>query len=176
MSIIVIFIIALGLSMDAFSLSLIYGTLRLDKKVHTILSIVVGLFHFFMPILGYKIGELIISTIKIPPNIIAGLIFIILGIEMILSLTKEENIKSLTNLISIIIFAFTVSVDSFSIGISFGVSKTNIILSSLIFSIVSGLLTYIGISLGNKLSLKFGNISVLIGSIILIILGITYLT
>ena len=57
MSIPVIFMLAVGLSMDAFSLSLIYGTLELSKKRCRQMSIIVGIFHFIMPILGYQIGE-----------------------------------------------------------------------------------------------------------------------
>ena len=48
MNIILIFIIAISLSMDAFSLALAYGTISLSKKEINILSIVVGIYHFFM--------------------------------------------------------------------------------------------------------------------------------
>ena len=78
MSIPVIFMLAVGLSMDAFSLALIYGTLNLRSKMHKLMSITVGVFHFFMPILGYQIGELILKLIKINPEILVGVIFIIL--------------------------------------------------------------------------------------------------
>ena len=94
---------------------------------------------------------------------------------MILSLKKEDNIKLLTSLISVIIFAFTVSIDSFSIGACFGFSNSKILLPCFIFSITSGLFTYLGVILGKKLSTKFGNITVVIGSLILIALGLTYL-
>ena len=50
MEIFVIMIIAVSLSMDAFSLSLAYGTVNLDKKSCLKLSIIVGLYHFFMPL------------------------------------------------------------------------------------------------------------------------------
>ena len=64
MNIGVIILLAFGLSMDAFSLSLIYGTLNLDKEIEKIMSISVGIFHFFMPILGYKIGEIVLRKRK----------------------------------------------------------------------------------------------------------------
>ena len=175
MSLTVIFILAVGLSMDAFSLSLIYGTLGLSKKMSNTMSIMVGIFHFFMPLFGYQIGELILKLIKINPNILVGIIFIILAIQMLLSLRKEEKVKVLTSFLSIMFFAFTVSIDSFSIGIGLGITNTNMILPCIIFSIVSAIFTYIGVNLGNKLVNKFGNITTLIGSIILLILGISYL-
>ncbi len=175
MSLFVILILAVGLSMDAFSLAMIYGTLDLKNNMRKLMSVMVGIFHFFMPILGYQIGELILKLIKIDPEILVGTIFIILGIEMILSLRQEEKVKLLTGILSVVFFAFTVSIDSFSIGISFGVVNSNIILPCIIFSLVSAFFTYIGVMLGKKLSDKFGNITTLIGAIILLALGISYL-
>jgi putative Mn2+ efflux pump MntP len=167
--------LAVGLSMDAFSLALIYGTLNLEKSMQKLMSIMVGIFHFFMPILGYQIGELILKIIKVKPDILVGIIFIILGIEMILSLKKEEKVKLLTGILSVILFAFTVSIDSFSIGVGFGVANIKILLPCIIFSIISCLFTYIGVVVGNKLSNKFGSITTAIGAVILIILGLNYL-
>lgn len=175
MSLIIIFTLAVGLSMDAFSLSLIYGTLNLKPSMQRLMSIMVGIFHFFMPLLGYQIGELILKVIKINPDILVGIIFIILGLEMLLSLKKEEQVKILTGIFSVLFFAFTVSIDSFSIGIGFGVANVQMLLPCIIFSLTSAVFTYLGVILGNKLANKFGNITTLIGSIILLILGISYI-
>ncbi len=175
MSLFVIFMLAVGLSMDAFSLSLIYGTLDLSRKRCNQMSIMVGIFHFFMPLLGYQIGELILKIIKVNPDIIVGIIFLILGIEMIVSTKKEEQVKLLTTLISVIFFAFTVSIDSFSIGIGFGVANIQVLLPCVLFSMISAVFTKLGISLGKKLSNQFGSITTIIGAIILGILGLTYI-
>lgn len=174
MSIIVI-LLSIGLSMDAFSLSLIYGTLNLDAKTQKLMSLSVGIFHFFMPILGYQIGEMILKLININPNTLVGIIFIILGIEMILSVNKDEQVKMLTSLFSIILFSFTVSIDSFSIGIGFGVAALDILLPCITFSLTSMIFTYMGVMLGNRLSNKFGSITTILGAIILLVLGISYI-
>ncbi|MCI8588655.1 MAG: hypothetical protein HFG40_03280 [Bacilli bacterium] len=175
MSIGILFLIAVGLSMDAFSLALIYGTLNMQKKYHNLMSLFVGIFHFFMPLLGYFIGKIIFSFLPIQPEIIAGIIFIALAIEMLLSLKKDEPLKLLENIYSICLFAFTVSIDSFSIGIGLGNLTKNMILASLIFSITSGVFTYCGVKLGDILVKKFGNIATLVGAIILLSLGIHYI-
>jgi putative Mn2+ efflux pump MntP len=56
MNLFIILVIAISLSMDAFSLSLAYGTLDIDKKNIYTLSIIVGIYHFFMPLIGYFVG------------------------------------------------------------------------------------------------------------------------
>lgn len=175
MSILVTFMLAVGLSMDAFSLALIYGTLNLDSRMQKLMSITVGIFHFFMPIIGYQVGELILKLIKINPEILVGVIFIILALEMFISLKEEDNIKNLTNMLSVIFFAFTVSIDSLSIGIGFGAIKSQIIVPCIIFMLTSAIFTYIGVKLGSKLKKRFGSIATIIGAIILLILGSSYL-
>ena len=68
MSIIMVIVIAVSLSMDAFSLSLAYGTLNLEKSQIRLLSLIVGLYHFFMPLLGMWVGTKILNFLPINPN------------------------------------------------------------------------------------------------------------
>ena len=175
MKLLIIIIVAISLSMDSFSLSLAYGTLSLSDDKEKKISIIVGIFHFFMPILGFLIGKIILKIIKRNPEIIAGIVFIILGLEMINSLLKKEDIRVITGLFTMIVFSFTVSIDSFSTGIGITAISNNIILCSTVFSLVSGVITYIGLRLGKRLNLMIGYTSNIIGAIILVSLGIFYL-
>ena len=174
-SLITVFLVAVGLSMDAFSLAVIYGTLSLSKKRIILLSGIVGVFHFFMPLLGNILGSLISNIIKINLDIVVGLILIAIAVEMIISLFKNEEVKSLVGLSSLLLFGFTVSIDSFSVGIGLSVLYSNVLLSVIIFSFVSFLFTFIGLLIGKKLSDIFGYIATTIGSIILLVLGIGYI-
>ena len=175
MNIILIFIIAVSLSMDAFSLSLAYGTISLTKKEINLLSIIVGIYHFFMPILGMFIGSFVFNVLNINQNIIVLIIFTFIGINMIIeSFKKEEKVKKM-KLAEMILFGFAVSIDSFSVGIGINNISNNFIMCSGIFSITSFIFTYIGLLLGNKLNQLIGKISTLIGGITLIILGIIYI-
>ena len=51
----------IALSLDAFSLSIIYGTVIIDKKIIFKLSLLVGIFHFFMPLFGYVLKNLFLA-------------------------------------------------------------------------------------------------------------------
>lgn len=167
------FLTAIALSLDAFSLSIIYGTIIDNKKIIIKTSIIVGIFHFFMPLLGYLLSNLVILNIVSNTNFLSFIIFLILGIEMILNKNEETNLMNLSNLLNILIFALTVSIDSFSIGIA--ISETFILIPIITFSIVSLIFTYIGLILGNKLKNIFGSITTKIGGLILIILSFYYL-
>ena len=84
MSIYIILTIAVSLSMDAFSLSLAYGTLNLEKKYIRKTAIIVGIYHFFMPLIGLTIGNMILKIVPIQPNIIICIVLTFIGIEMII--------------------------------------------------------------------------------------------
>lgn len=175
MEIILIFIIAISLSMDAFSLSLAYGTVSMTKKERTLLSTIVGVYHFFMPIFGMLIGNFLFSLMHVSGNIIVLIIFSFIGTNMIIeSLKKEEKVKKM-RIAEMILFGLAVSIDSFSVGIGLNNISNNFLLCSIIFSITSFLFTYIGLKLGNKINQLVGKISSLLGGIILILFGVIYL-
>ena len=173
-NILIYFFMAIGLSMDAFSLALAYGTTQISIKKKILLSITVGLFHFFMPQLGSLLGSELLLNYIVKANYLVGIIFLILGTEMFISRNDKEA-GAITNILSIIIFSFTVSIDSFSVGIALSLTTKNVITPSLIFAITSLIFTFLGIHLGNKIAEKLENKATYIGIIILMLLGIKYL-
>lgn len=175
MRLIMVMLIAISLSMDAFSLSLAYGTLNLEKKYINLLSIIVGVYHFFMPIIGMWFGSGILSFIKINPNVIVFIVLLIIGIEMIIQSFKNERKVEIMNFFELLMFGFAVSLDSFSVGIGLNSIYDKPLISAIIFSLFAGTFTYLGLIFGKKLSKIFGKISTLIGGSILIIVGLLYL-
>lgn len=168
-------LIGISLSMDAFSLSLIYGTQDINKINKIILSIIVGIYHFFMPLMGLFFGSIITEYLVININIFVAIIFLIIGIEMIVSNLKDNEEKLLLSIVGFLIFGFSVSIDSFTVGIGLNIINSNYLEVSTIFCLVSGLFTFLGLLLGNKLERKFGKMSTIAGGIILVILGIYYI-
>ena len=171
---ILIFFIAISLSMDAFSLALAYGTISLTKREINTLSIIVGVYHFIMPILGMMFGKFITNLTHIGGDLIVLIIFCFIGINMIIGSFKDDNKISKMKISEMILFGLAVSIDSFSVGIGINSISDNILLCSTIFSIISGFFTYIGLLLGNKLNQLIGKISTIVGGFALIIIGIIY--
>ena len=171
LKIITIFLIAVSLSMDAFSLALIYGTQGIAKKDKLLLSLIVGVYHFMMPLIGVIIGNLITSKILINTNILVGIILSLIAVEMIISSFKETNNKFLLTFPSYLIFGLSVSIDSLTTGIGLSLITKNCIFSSTVFCITSMLFTYLGLNLGDTLNRKYGKISTILGGMVLFILG-----
>lgn len=175
MSIIMVIIIAVSLSMDAFSLSLAYGTLNMEKNEMKLLSIIVGVYHFVMPLIGMWIGARILNFIPIGPNTIVFIVLFVIGIEMIIESFKQTRTVSLMKFSELLIFGLAVSLDSFSVGLGLRAIYSNPFICSLIFSLSSFFFTYIGLHLGKKINNMIGRISTRIGGFALIIIGCFYL-
>ena len=171
----IILTIAISLSMVAFSLALAYGTLNLEKKDIISTAIIVGIYHFFMPLLGNGVGNIILKLFPLNPSAIVFVVLVFIGIQMIIEgLKNAEEVKKLSFLEKIL-FGLAVSIDSFSVGIGLQSISKRTILCALTFSISSFVFTYIGLMFGKKINSKVGSISTIVGGIVLIILGIFYL-
>lgn len=166
-----ILLIGISLSMDAFSLALIYGMQRMNQKEKILLSLIVGIYHFIMPLIGLTFGTILDNINIISINLVATLILIYIGLDLILSKSKEEE-KIEISKIAFIIFGLSVSIDSLTVGIGLKAITNNYLISSIIFSLTSLSFNYLGLTLGNIIGNKIGSYSKKIGGIVLIIISI----
>lgn len=173
MQIISLILIGLSLSIDAFTLSMAYGLLKIPKNQILLTSISVGLFHFIMPLLGYKTNNLINNYIQINEKLVLIIILILIIIETIKSYNETKEYHSF-KLINILTFSFLVSIDSFTLGIALNYITSHKCLASFIFMIISSSLTFIGFNLGKYARTKFEKKSKLL-SIIILLLIIVYI-
>ena len=156
-------------------MALIYGTQGINKKDKIILSLIVGIYHFVMPLIGLSIGIYITNKLIINANVLVGIILCLIAIEMIISSFKDEEERFLLTLPGYLIFGLSVSVDSLTTGIGLPAITENYFLTATIFSITSLIFTYLGLNLGNILNKKYGKVSTIIGGSILFSLGIIYI-
>ena len=158
--------------MDAFSLALSIGTMAFSKKYCFLLSACVGIFHFFMPLIGSFLGVSFIKYFHININFLSGIIFAYIAIQMLKEFFNEDKEDFKMNFISIIIFALGVSLDSFGIGFTMINAHDVLLRNILIFSIFSFIFTYLGLSLGKILNKLVGTYSILFGVLIMLLLSI----
>lgn len=175
MSFLIVLVIAVSLSMDAFSLSLAYGTLDLSKKNIQKLSIIVGIYHFVMPLIGLFVGNAILKFFPVAPNLIVTIVLCFIGLQMVIETFKNGEDMKIMSLSELLLFGLAVSIDSFSVGIGLNAINNNFLLCSLLFSLSSFCFTYMGLVLGKKVNHLIGKASTFIGGIVLIIIGIIYI-
>lgn len=170
-----ILLIAVALSMDAFSLSISVGTLNISKRNIYSISFFVGLFHFIMPIFGMLFGRFLLSILNINSSFLIVICLIIIIVIMIKELFSNNESLIDFSLLSILFFCFSVSIDSFTIGIGLNSITNNIILSPILFSFISFLFTFVGLSIGKVAKKYLGKLSLLLSIVFLIALVIVYL-
>lgn len=170
-----VLIVAISLSMDTFSLSLSYGMLNISRKDILRISICVGLFHFIMPLLGNICGEMLFRFIPIKENVLIGIIFLTISVDIFFSLFKEKEVSPIKTIIDILLFSFTVSIDSFATGTCLDVFNMPELIIVSVFMVISFIFTYIGLSLGYSFHNKLGEISTIVGLILLMLLSFFYI-
>lgn len=176
MSIIIsLFIIGISLSMDTFSISLSIGTFNITRKKTIFLCFLVGVMHFFMPLLGSLLGNKIITFLNINVNFLLGIILLFIGIEMILDLIKTEEKYFELTLFNMMLISISVSLDSFSTGLGLSAITENVFLSGIIFSTCAASFTFLGLLIGKYSGEKLGVYANILGIILLIFLGLMHI-
>jgi manganese efflux pump family protein len=174
-----IFLIAVGLSMDCFAVSVSFGTARkylLRDLVR--MSFFFGFFQGLMTFLGWWIGDTLSQFIEAVDHWVAFSILAMIGIRMIIeSLKKEKERKSIDFLKFRILVSLSIatSIDALMTGVSFGFINVNIFQSVILISAVTFLVTMIGGKVGEKATFIPARRAELIGGAVLILIGIKIL-
>lgn len=175
LKILIYFFMGLSLSMDAFSLTISLGIHNPSKIERKKITLVIGIFHLIMPLIGYTIGSILNKYISfIKSNYLSSIIFLSLAIQMFLDRKKEDE-KIELNLITILLLSLTVSIDSLSVGFAYHLSNESIIEASIIFMLISASFTHLGLTLGKKVKEKFQEKSIYLGILIMILMSLKYL-
>jgi len=174
---ITIIFVAFALSMDAFAVSLCFGTCITENKTRVSLKAgaFFGIFQMFMPLIGWGVGFFLKDIIKqVDHWIIFGLLAII-GIRMIIESFKNKNCSRRFNVDSLWVMlslAVATSIDALAVGLSFALLKIPILIAISIIGIITFAMSYTGVHIGNKLSYRLGSKAELIGGIILFGIGL----
>lgn len=170
-----IIIVAIALSMDTFSLSLSVGMFNVSRNCAFKLSFIVGIMHFLMPLIGTILGEKLVHIFELKCDLLLSIILIFIAIQMVIDILKHEEENLNLSIIGMFIFAFGVSLDSFTVGLGITALTQNIYLAMCIFAGCSFLFTYLGIIIGKYANKLIGVYANIIGAIILFILGIVHI-
>ena len=178
MSFVEIVLIGIGLSMDAFSVSICKGltTKRFSWKMALTCGLWFGFFQALMPLIGYFLGAQFEQYITAVDHWIAfGLLFLI-GTNMIREALwgKTENGERKTEngeRSNMLVLAIATSIDALAVGISFACIQVKIWSSVLIIGITTFLFSVLGVKIGNVFGSRFEKSAGILGGVILILIG-----
>jgi len=172
-----ILLMALALGMDAFSLGIGMGIRGIRLLNILKVSIIIGLFHILMPLLGMFMGQYVSTLLGDVATAAGGALLIILGGHMVYSALKGDESVAIDhrNIWGLVLFALMVSIDSFSVGVSLGMFASDILLTVLLFGAFGGGMAICGLLLGRRVGAWVGEYGEALGGIILLVFGIRFL-
>ena len=180
MDIFSILLIALGLAMDAFAVSIARGfTIKKSRARNAlIIATFFGLFQAVMPVIGWASGSLFKGLIASVDHWIAFALLSMIGGKMIyesFKIKRKDKTDNTQNFRILFVLAVATSIDALAIGVTFSFLDVAIILPALIIGVITFFLSFLGVFIGNKFGHLFENKVEAIGGIILIAIGIKIL-
>lgn len=165
--------LAFAISMDAFSVSLSYGLQKPRLRRIIQMGLLIGSFHIVLPFIGIALGHVISEKIGYFTSVISGVLLIGVGLHMFFSAFSKQAEKPINNAqFTLLSLAFIVSIDSFSIGLSLGMTGAKVFLTLILFGLISMIMTWLGLLLGRKMNQYIGVYSEILGSSILVSFGL----
>lgn len=177
MNFLYIFLIAVSMAMDATAVSLGAGSyLRtVEPRPMFRISFHFGLFQFAMPVIGWYLGSSIEPIIAPYDHWIAfGLLAFVGGRMLRAGLDRgDEAFKADPSRgITLILLSVATSIDALAIGLTLAILNVGIWFPALVIGVVTGMLSLIGLRVGNSIGAKFGKRMEIIGGVILILIGL----
>ena len=173
-----LFILAIGLSMDAFAVSVCKGLSlgRISWKHMCIAGAWFGGFQFLMPTFGYYLGNFFTEIITSYNYWIAFILLTLIGANMIKESTEEGDCPD-ANMDSPAMFELAVatSVDALAVGVNFAFMDVAIIPAAVSIGCVTFCCSAIGVKTGSLFGLKYKTKAERIGGLVLILLGLKIL-
>lgn len=174
---ITIWLMALALGLDALSLGLGIGMKGVRMFDILKISIVIAFFHMIMPLTGMMMGGYISVLLGHIATICGGILLLLLGGHMVINAVRTEGTRSADHqsFWGLILFSLSVSIDSFSVGVSLGMFAGDMILTVLMFGAMGGLMSVIGLVLGQRVGQWIGEYGEALGGVILLAFGVKFL-
>lgn len=183
MGIVELLLIAVGLSMDAFAVSICkgLGMKEVNLKVAFVLALFFGGFQALMPLIGWALGSQFLWLISPIDHWIAFVLLAVIGGKMLWEALHDEEGEDdgkpadKIDLGEFFILAVATSIDALAVGISFAALAVDIVPSILIIGVVTFCFTIAGVFVGNFFGSRYEKPASIVGGVVLILIGLKIL-
>lgn len=178
MGILDLFILAVGLSMDAFAVSVCKGLSlgKIKPKHMRIAGAWFGGFQALMPLIGYFLGSFFAEMIEKYDHWVAFVLLAIIGGNMIKeSFGKDEKVDSSMNVKSMLLLAIATSIDALAVGVTFAFLQVQIVPAVSFIGVITFIFSAVGVKIGSLFGTKYKSKAELFGGIVLVLIGIKIL-
>ncbi len=175
-----IVVVAVGLAMDAFAVSVASGVTIKDIGLRQTLTIAASfaIFQALMPIIGWFAGLSFRNYIAAYDHWIAFGLLAGIGLKMIYEARKledDEKVEPVMTGVRLLLLSIATSIDALAVGLSFSILNITILTPALIIGFITGGMSHAGIILGRKVGHLFEGKIEIVGGVILILIGLKIL-
>lgn len=179
-----LFLLGIGLAMDAFAVSVCkgLGMRKLNKKQTLIIGLYFGGFQALMPLVGWLLGSQFQKYITRIDHWIAFILLGFIGGKMMIEAIREWNEEETVDVIdapldhkNMLVLSVATSIDALAVGITFAFLDTPIIEAITIIGITTMVISIIGVVVGNFFGSRYKSKAEFIGGLILVLLGLKIL-
>lgn len=176
MSLIELFILAVGLSMDAFAVAVCKGLSmrQLNKKHAVVIGLYFGGFQAAMPLIGYYLGYHFKDAIASVDHWVAFILLVIIGANMVkesLAPCEAEELDPSVDFKTMVVLAVATSIDALAVGVTFAFLHVRIAAAVCFIGATTFLLSMAGVKAGNIFGTKYKSKAEMTGGAILILMG-----
>ncbi len=179
MTIIELLLVGIGLGMDACSIAVCKGLCMkvMNWNKAFIIALYFATFQLIMPLIGYYLGNNIGDHIKKYGHIIAFILLVLLGINMLKeALSKDDyHLDDDVSFKKMLMPSIATSIDALTVGTTFSLLDVNILNAVIIIFIVTFILSFLGTKVGQLFKERYRSKASIVGGVILIIMGIKML-
>lgn len=176
MSFVNLLIVAVGVSADAFAVSLAQGV-RVKRRIHRdalLVAITFGLFQALMPLIGYVLGAGLADVIAPIDHWIAFVLLLLIGAKMLWEAFRAGADEASAGRIKkreLATLGFATSIDALAVGLSFAFLNVDVLPAVALIGFVTAAITYVGILLGHRVGVRYQKPAEIIGGLVLIGIG-----
>ena len=168
-----LFLIGIGLSMDAFAVAICQGlSMTRIKWGHALtVGLYFGGFQALMPLVGYFGGRFFADKITRYSHWVAFVLLVFIGAGMIKESKEEEHVNADMDIKSMFILAVATSIDALAVGVTFAFLKVEIVSAVSFIGVITFVCSAAGVKTGSLFGMKYKSKAELCGGIILILIG-----
>ena len=175
MSLFELFLLAIGLSMDAFAVAICKGLSmqQFNQKHAAIIALYFGAFQALMPAIGYLLGSRFQQSITAYDHWIAFILLALIGGNMIKESFDHETETSSPsiNFKEMLVLAIATSIDALAVGVTFAFLQVSLIPAISIIGITAFVMSFLGVKVGHVFGTKYKSKAEFAGGLILIVIG-----
>ena len=179
MTLVELILVAVGLAMDAFAVSVTKGlSMKKINHVHgAVTAFFFGAFQMAMPIIGYYLSSSFSTRIQSIGHWVAFVLLCFIGVRMIME-SREDSSESFSDRLDfkeLVMLSVATSIDAMAVGVTFAFMKVNVLSSSLVIGIITFFISLAGIYIGHAFGTRYRSRAEVFGGLILIAIGIKIL-